>query len=325
MDAAARARRTLHRCSSSSSAGGRARRRRRRSAILLALAAHGAGREVVVSRGQLVEIGDGFRIPDVLAQSGARLVEVGSTNRTRRADYARAIGPDTAAVLWVHPSNYRVVGFAESDVARRAAHALRRARAAADRRPRLGVAARPAVLGARADGAGGARRRRRPRDSSRETSCSAALRPVLLAGRDRAIDACRRHPLARALRIDRLSLAALEATLRLYREPRSSSRRSRRCARCSNPSELVRARAERLAARIGGDVVETIARVGGARCPSPSSPRSGSRCPATQRPCWLPCAPASRPVLARIADGACLLDCRTLSDADADEVRAPAR
>jgi L-seryl-tRNA(Ser) seleniumtransferase len=84
------------------------------AAILLALAAHASGREVVVSRVQLVEIGDGFRIPDVLAQSGACLVEVGTTNRTRCLDYGRAIGPNTAAVLWVHPSNYRVVGFAES-------------------------------------------------------------------------------------------------------------------------------------------------------------------------------------------------------------------
>ena len=82
--------------------------------MLLALAAHAAGREVVVSRGELVEIGDGFRIPEVLEQSGARLREVGTTNRTRLDDYERAIGPETAALLRVHPSNYRVVGFTET-------------------------------------------------------------------------------------------------------------------------------------------------------------------------------------------------------------------
>src|SRR5262245_5667447 len=97
------------------------------AAVLLALAALAEGREVVVSRGELVEIGDGFRIPDVLARSGAHMVEVGTTNRTRAADYERAIGPETAALLRVHQSNFRIVGFTEQPSVRELADVASRA------------------------------------------------------------------------------------------------------------------------------------------------------------------------------------------------------
>src|SRR5207237_10414997 len=92
------------------------------AAVLLALAALAEGRDVIVSRGELIEIGDGFRIPDVLARSGARLREVGTTNRTRAADYERAVGPETAVILRVHQSNFRAVGFTEQPRADELSH-----------------------------------------------------------------------------------------------------------------------------------------------------------------------------------------------------------
>ena len=192
------------------------------AAVLLAVAALAHGREVVVSRGQLIEIGGSFRIPEILAASGARLVEVGTTNRTRIEDYERAIGPETAALMCVHPSNFRTVGFtAQASIGELCELAGRRGLAVIDD-VGSGVISRPGPLGGLvAD------------EPAAPDSVAAGADVVCLSG-DKllggpqagiavgtaaAVERMAGHPLARAVRIDKLSLAALEATLQLHRDP----------------------------------------------------------------------------------------------------------
>jgi L-seryl-tRNA(Ser) seleniumtransferase len=187
-------------------------------AVLLASAALAGGRELVVSRGQLVEIGGSFRIPDVVAQSGARLVEVGTTNRTRLDDYRHAVGPETGAVMRAHQSNFRTVGFVEEP--------------SIEELCSLGVPVIDDVgSGALAEGVpelGEEPAVRRSVDAGAAVVCFSGDKLLggpqagLMVGTAAAIDACRKHPLARALRIDKLSLAALEATLRIYRDPKAA-------------------------------------------------------------------------------------------------------
>ena len=282
------------------------------AAVLLALAALAEGREVVVSRGELIEIGDGFRIPDVLARSGARLVEVGTTNRTRATDYEAAIGPDTALLLRVHQSNFRVVGFSErprladlADVARR--HDLPLVDdLGSGSLGRIGDEPTPAEsLGAGAD-----------------LVCFSGDKLLggpqagVIVGRAELVERLRRHPLQRALRADKLTLAALEGTLALGPESRSSVPVLRML---DEPVEAVRARAARLAELVGGEVEDTVARVGGGALPLAELPSAA--CAVEER-----LAEALRlgepPVVALVRDGRTLLDCRTLTDEEVDEVAA---
>ena len=282
------------------------------AAVLLALAALAEGREVVVSRGELIEIGDGFRIPDVLARSGARLVEVGTTNRTRAADYERAIGPDTAVLLRVHQSNFRVVGFTEqprlqdlSAIARR--HDL----------PLIddlgsGVLAslgdEPSARDALAAGA--------------DLVCFSGDKLLggpqagIVVGRADLVERLRRHPLQRALRADKLTLAALEGTLVLTLD---SPQQIPVLRMLDEPVESIRARAERLAALVGGVVEETIARVGGGALPL--AELASFAC-AVDEELAAPLRTADPPVVGIIRAGRLLLDCRTLTDANVDEVAA---
>ena len=209
------------------------------AAVLLALAALAEGREVLVSRGELIEIGDGFRIPDVLARSGARLVEVGTTNRTRAADYERAIGPETALLLRVHQSNFRVVGFTEQPRARRARRASRAATGC--RSSTTSAPARSSTLERRAD------RRAAALAAGADLVCFSGDKLLggpqagIVVGRADLVERLRRHPLQRALRADKLTLAALEGTLALYLDRRAHAR-SRCCGCCaSRPRPCARA------------------------------------------------------------------------------------
>ena len=280
------------------------------AAMLLALAALAEGREVVVSRGELIEIGDGFRIPDVLARSGARLIEVGTTNRTHAADYERAIGPETALLLRVHQSNFRVVGFTEQPrLEELAAVARRHGLPLLDD---LGSGALVDVEGEPTPAATLA--------AGADLVCFSGDKLLggpqagIVAGRADLVERLRRHPLHRALRSDKLTLAALEGTLLLYLD-RPEEIPVLRMLRES--AENVRARAERLAQATGGAVEETIARVGGGALPLAELPSFA--CTVEEE-----LAAALRahepPVIAVVRDGRTLLDCRTLTDAEADEV-----
>jgi L-seryl-tRNA(Ser) seleniumtransferase len=280
------------------------------AAVMLALAALAEGRQVLVSRGELIEIGDGFRIPDVLARSGARLHEVGTTNRTRASDYETAIGPETALLLRVHQSNFRVVGFTEQPRLEELAEIARR-----HELPLVDDLGSGALIElgdeptAKASLAAGA-----------DLVCFSGDKLLggpqagIVAGRTDLVERLRRHPLQRAVRADKLTLAALEGTLRLALD-RPDEIPVLRMLR--EPADSVRARAERLAERVGGEVEETIARAGGGALPLAELPSFA--CAVEERLAG-PLRTGSTPVVGIVRDGRLLLDCRTITDDEADEV-----
>ena len=283
------------------------------AAVLLALAALAEGREVVVSRGELIEIGDGFRIPDVLARSGARLVEVGTTNRTRAADYECAISDATALVLRVHQSNFRVVGFTEQPRVEELAAVARRHGLPLVDDLGSGVLVELAdEPSARASLAAGA-----DLVTFSGDKLLGGPQAGIVVGRAELVEQLRRHPLQRALRADKLTLAALEGTLRLYLDPERALREIPVLRMLEEPVETVRTRAERLAAHVGGTVEETVARVGGGALPLAELPSFAC---AVEEELAAALRGVEPPVIGIVRDGRLLLDCRTLTDAEVDEV-----
>lgn len=292
------------------------------AAVLLAVAAlAGPGKSIVVSRGQLVEIGGGFRIPEVIAQSGATMIEVGTTNRTRLSDYERALATveqTPTAILRVHPSNFRSLGFVE-DVSIEALC-------------ELGVTViDDAGSGVLADTHGIPALAEEP-SLKRSVAAGAALvccsgdkllggpQAGLLIGRADAVAAARRHPLARALRIDKLSLAALEATLMLYRDPSRARREIPVLAMLEATEATLSARAQALAELIGPSAkpARAIAKVGGGALPLLELDGPAVSLESSQDPVELAEAlrDADPPLIGRIHDGHVVLDPRTLTDAD---------
>ncbi len=295
-------------------------------AVLLACAALAGGREVVVSRGQLVEIGGSFRIPEVAQQSGARLVEVGTTNRTRIADYRAALGPDTGAVMRAHQSNFRTLGFVE-EVQIEELCSLGREHGVpviddvgsgvlADGIPEL--ADEPAV--------------RRSVRAGASLVCFSGDKLLggpqagLLCGNAEAVAACRAHPLARALRIDKLSLAALAATLRLYLDPAEAAQKIPVLRMLAAVEPELLARAERMRALLEGHGVEAqvlraSAKVGGGSLPLLEL--EGPVCAVDPGAIGLDelsrrMRASEPPVIGRAREGWLLLDPRTLDDDGAD-------
>jgi L-seryl-tRNA(Ser) seleniumtransferase len=288
-------------------------------AVLLAAAALAAPGELIVSRGQLVEIGGSFRIPEVVSQSGARLREIGTTNRTRIEDYRAALGPETAAILRAHQSNFRTVGFVEEpdieELCSLGPPVIDDLGSGALARGLPELAEEPPV--------------RRSVEAGAAVVCFSGDKLLggpqagVLAGKSDAVARCREHPLARALRIDKLSLAALDATLRLYRDGREDELPV--LAMLAAGEEDLRARAERmrelLADAAEARVVDATARAGGGALPLVDL--KGPVCAVD--PGELPLDELARrlragdpPVVGRAREGWLLLDPRTLDDAEAE-------
>lgn len=280
------------------------------AALVLATTALATGREVVISRGELVEIGAGFRLPELIESTGARLHEVGTTNRTHVHDYARAIGPHTGCLLKVHPSNFRLDGFTSAvEVAQ--LQALARDHGiplVADLgsgllHPDPMLPAEPDVTSALTSGADAV-------IISGDKLLGGPQAGIVL-GRAEVITRLAGHPLARAVRADKLVLAALEATLTGGTPPVAQSLHA-------DPDRL-RSRAERLASAVGAPVVAHDGRVGGGGAPGVPLPGWAIRLPEAIAPVLRAGDPA---VLPRVHDHACLIDLRCVSETDDDRLLA---
>jgi L-seryl-tRNA(Ser) seleniumtransferase len=284
------------------------------------------GRDAIVSRGELVEIGGSFRVPDIMARSGARLVEVGTTNRTHAEDYRRACTAQTGAIVSVHRSNFTVDGFVAAVPTRELAELAHAAGVPLlydfgsglmlDLSP-WGLRGEPTARDAVAAGASLVVK-------SGDKLLGGPQAGIIL-GRADLVDAMRRNPLARALRVDKLTLAALQATLRLYREPARAVREIPALAMLTVSAESLHARAAALVARLTDAglrvrVAGTDATVGGGAFPSSRIPSVAIVLDGDAERRERALRDGALPVVGRIADGALWLDLRGIAAADDDRL-----
>jgi len=302
-------------------------------ALLTALSALARDGEAIVSRGELVEIGGAFRVPDVMARSGAKLVEVGTTNRTHARDYKAAISPHTRLLLKVHRSNFQVTGFTAEVTAGEVAALAREARVTSlydlgsglllDLAP-WGLRGEPTILEALASGVDAV-------VLSGDKLLGGPQAGILLGTRA-AIEACRTDPIARAVRSDKLTLAALEATLALYRDPETSRREIPVLRMLTTDVSHLRREADALRKGVGGggdaDVIEGESEVGGGSFPGAKLKTWLLRLKPKGLP---PTTLAERlrggkpPIVPRIADDHVLLDPRTIFPDQLDGVARAVR
>jgi L-seryl-tRNA(Ser) seleniumtransferase len=293
------------------------------AAILLALSALAGGGEVVVSRGELVEIGGGFRIPDVIREGGARLIEVGSTNKTRLDDYRAAIGPDTRVLLKVHQSNFRTIGFTAEVAIRELAglaheHGLS---LVAD----LGSGLLKAAQGSTEPSLGDALAAGADLVTCSGDKLLGGPQAGLIIGRADVVEPLRHHPLLRAMRIDKLTLAALEATLMLHRD---QPERIPVVRMLGQATSVLEARARRLRTALGcGDVEASKGFSGGGSLPEqriesralllapPMGPEAAARALRDGTPA----------VVGRIARDRLVIDMLTVADEELDDLAAALR
>ena len=299
------------------------------AAVYLALTALASGREVVISRGHLVEIGGGFRLPDIMAASGARLAEVGTTNRTRREDYARTIRPETGLILKIHPSNFRLVGFHEEVSTRELASLARETgvpffedlgSGALTQHGELAFG-EPMVQDALRDGA--------DLVAISGDKLLGGPQAGIIVGRSTFVELLAKHPVARVVRLDKTALAALEATLRAYLDPASLARRIPLLTLLSRGEDELAARAVALAEKLRSvvpwrfEVLTTRAEVGGGSLPGVELP---SRAITIEHPKLSPnsLSDAFRrgrpPIAGRVENDRFLLDLRTVLDGEEDEI-----
>lgn len=320
------------------------------AAVMMVLREFATGHEAVVSRGELVEIGGAFRIPDIMEMSDARMVEVGTTNKTHPRDYKRAITPETAMLLKVHQSNYRMLGFTENvsiRELRRIADAANAKRAIAGLDPVMvyedqgsgaferlevfGEYAEPTIAESLAAGA--------DLVSFSGDKLLGGPQAGIIVGRKELIDRLKSNPMARALRLDKMTLAALEATMRIYLQGDRDGRPAREAVptlrMLTEDAETVRARAEKLLGMMQAlldpaaatlSVVPEISRAGGGALPmcdihsfavklEPTQGTALDCCRYLEQQC-------EPPIIARIHEEAVLFDARTLLDDELELVAA---